>query len=199
MTTSSVDPLSLIVAERERARAAGDPMTDLCILATVDGDGPPGVRPVILRDTGPEGLGLLISETSQKWGPLSRGRFELLLLWLTLRRQFRVRGRLDPMPDATIQRYWDQKAHASRLLDVYYATHQAQSTVVTSRDVLLAGIESLRGQYPTPESVPRPALLRGVLLVPERVEHWRGSPDRLHDRRLYTRRPDGWREETLVP
>lgn len=193
------DPLGLIVTERERARAAGDPMTDLCVLATAEDGGPPGVRPIVLRDIGPDGIGLLISETSPKWGPLSRGRFELLLLWLSVRRQFRVRGRLAPMPEALVTRYWEQKVHASRLLDLYYATHQGQSTVIASREAFLGGIESLRGQYPTPDSVPRPPLLRGVLLVPERVEQWRGSPDRLHDRRLFTRGADGWREHTLIP
>jgi pyridoxamine 5'-phosphate oxidase len=47
--------------------------------------------------------------------------------------------------------------------------------------------------------VPRPDLLRGVYLVPDRIEAWRGSPDRLHDRRRFIREADGWREETLVP
>jgi len=47
--------------------------------------------------------------------------------------------------------------------------------------------------------VPRPDLLRGVYLVPYRIEAWRGSPDRLHDRRRFIREADGWREETLVP
>jgi pyridoxamine 5'-phosphate oxidase len=157
------------------------------------------VRPVVLRDVGPAGLGLLISETSPKWAPLAQGRFELLLLWLSIRRQFRVRGGLRPMPESLVETYWGQKVHASRLLDLYYATHQAQSTVVRSREAFLGGIEVLRRQHPTPESVPRPGLLRGVHLVPDRVELWRGSPDRLHDRRRFARLADGWREETLVP
>jgi pyridoxamine 5'-phosphate oxidase len=174
-------------------------MTDLCILATApDGDAP-GVRPVVLRDIGPAGVGLLLSETSPKWAPLARGRFELLLLWLSIRRQFRVRGRIQPMPQPLVQTYWEQKVHASRLLDLYYATYQAQSTVVPSREAFLEDIEALRRQHPTPESVPRPGLLRGVHLVPDRVEMWRGSADRLHDRRRFARTADGWREETLVP
>jgi pyridoxamine 5'-phosphate oxidase len=70
---------------------------------------------------------------------------------------------------------------------------------VPSRERFLQGIEALRRRYPSPEAVPRPDLLRGVYLVPERIEVWKGSPDRLHDRRLFTRDGVGWREETLVP
>jgi len=200
VTAPPVDPISLLVADRERARAAGDPMTDLCVLATAGSpDGAPGVRPIVLRDTGPQGIGLLISQTSPKWAPLASGRCELLLLWLTIRRQYRLRGAIAPMPEAVVERYWNQKVLDSRLLDLYYAAYGAQSTVVDSRERFLEGIAALRQQHPTPDSVPRPELLRGVYLVPDRIEAWRGSPDRLHDRRRFVREGSGWREDTLVP
>lgn len=193
------DPIALLVADRERARAAGDPLADLCVLATAEDGAPPGVRPIVLRDAGPQGIGLLVSETSVKWAPLVRGRYELLLLWLSIRRQYRVRGGLRPMPDDRVEAYWRQKVHESRLLDLYYATHQAQSTVTPSRRAFLDGIDALRRRHPTPDSVPRPALLRGVYLVPERIEVWRGAPDRLHDRRRFRREGEAWHEEVLVP
>ena len=201
MTTAAVDPIALVVEDRARARAAGDPFVDLCVLATSGAEkaGPPGVRPIVLRDVGPQGIGLLISRTSPKWEPLSSGRYEVLLLWLTVRRQYRVRGAVAPMPDALVETYWNQKVHASRLLDLYYATYGAQSTTVPSRERFLEGIEALRQRYPSSEAVPRPELLRGVYLVPERIEAWRGSSDRLHDRRRFARVGDEWREETLVP
>lgn len=202
MTTAAADPIGLVVDDRVRARAAGDPFADLCVLATAghaqDADAP-GVRPIVLRDIGPQGIGLLISRTSPKWEPLSSGRYELLLLWLTIRRQYRVRGQIAPMPEDLVERYWNQKVHESRLLDVYYATYGAQSTSVPSRERFLEGIETLRRRYPTSETVPRPELLRGVYLIPDRIEAWRGSPDRLHDRRRFVREGGGWREETLVP
>jgi pyridoxamine 5'-phosphate oxidase len=157
------------------------------------------VRPIVLRDIGPQGIGLLVSRTSPKWEPLAAGRYELLLVWLTIRRQYRVRGGVAPMPDAVVQTYWAQKVHESRLLDLYYATYASQSSVVPSRDRFLEGIHALRRQYPSPDSVPRPELLRGVYLVPERIEMWRGSADRLHDRRRFARDGAAWREETLVP
>jgi pyridoxamine 5'-phosphate oxidase len=202
MTTTPSDPIAELVADRERARAAKDPFTDLCVLATHDagdGAGAPGVRTLVLRDTGPQGIGLLISGKSPKWAPLEAERFECLLPWLSIRRQYRVRGRLAPMPGARIEQYWEQKVHTSRLLDVYYDRFQPQSSAVASRAAFLDDIESLRRAHPTPDAVPRPDLLRGVYLVPLRIEIWRGSPDRLHDRRRFSRDGDGWREEVLVP
>jgi pyridoxamine 5'-phosphate oxidase len=196
------DPIAQLVTDRERARAAGDPMVDVCILATTDGRDPigaPGVRPLVLRDVGPAGVGLLVSASSPKWAPLAEGRYECLLLWLAIRRQYRIRGGLTPMAGSRVAQYWAGKAHASRLLDRYYVEVQPQSSEVASRVRFLEGIARLDARYPTADSVPRPDVLRGVYLVPERVEIWRGSPDRLHDRHVYTRRGAGWSEAVLVP
>ena len=196
---SPADPIAELVADRERARAAADPFADLCILGTADEAGTVGVRPIVLRDVGPQGVGLLITALSPKWGPLAAGRAECLLVWLSIRRQYRIRGPLAPMPEERVERYWGQKVLESRLLDVYYMRFAPQSTPVPSRDAFLARIEALRREYPAPDRVPRPDALRGVYLAPERVEIWRGSADRLHDRRLFHREDAGWREEVLVP
>jgi pyridoxamine 5'-phosphate oxidase len=193
------DPLVELVADRERARAAGDPFADLCILATADAGGRPAVRTIVLRDTGPQGIGLLVSGTSPQWEPLQSGRYECLLPWLTIRRQYRLRGLLDPMPVDRLEGYWQHKVHTSRLLDVYYEAEGAQSSEVPSREAFLQGIAGLQARYPDPQSVPRPEGLRGVYLQPRRIEIWRGSPDRLHDRRLFTREGTGWVERVLVP
>ncbi len=196
---SGADPIAEVVADRERARAAGDPLVDVCILATADGRAAPGVRPLVLRDIGPDGVGLLVSATSPKWEPLRSGRYEVLLLWTSIRRQYRVRGGLCPMPEALVERYWRAKVHESRLLDAYYEAVQSQSSVVASHEAFRGGIESLRARHPTADAVPRPPLLRGVYLVPFRIEAWHGSPDRLHDRRAYVRTSTGWRTDFLVP
>lgn len=197
--SSGLDPIAQIVADRARARAAEDPFTDLCVLATVESAGALGVRTLVLRDVGPQGIGLLVSATSPKWAPLTEGRYECLLVWLAIRRQYRIRGGVTPMPEARVEEYWSQKGHESRLLDVYYATVRPQSSAVASHERFREEIERLRREYPVSDRVPRPDLLRGVYLVPDRIEVWRGSPDRLHDRRLYSREGLGWTESVLVP
>jgi len=196
---STLDPVAELVSDRQRARAAADPFTDLCILATADDAGAAAVRTLVLRDTGPQGLGLLVSGLSPKWRPLAAGRAECLLVWLSIRRQYRLRGPLASMPEARLAEYWRAKTHESRLLDLYYTRRQPQSTPVASREAFLAGIEALRLECPTTEAVPRPEALRGVYLVPERIEIWRGAPNRLHDRRLFERADGGWRESVLIP
>ena len=87
----------------------------------------------MLRDIGPPGVGLLISATSPKWEPLRAGLYECLLLWTTIRRQYRIRGGLAPMPDPLVEQYWQQKVHESRLLDLYYDEVQPQSSPVARR------------------------------------------------------------------
>jgi pyridoxamine 5'-phosphate oxidase len=103
------------------------------------------------------------------------------------------------MPAERLEEYWRLKVHTSRLLDVYYEAQGPQSSEVPSRAAFLAGIDGLRSRYPEPDAVPRPEGLRGVYLRPERVEIWRGSPDRLHDRRIFTRQGGSWAERVLVP
>jgi pyridoxamine 5'-phosphate oxidase len=148
---------------------------------------------------GPRGVGLLVSETSPKWAPLEASRYECLLIWLSIHRQYRIRGTIAPMPDALVEDYWRQKGHASRLLDLYYDAVAPQSSPVPSRRRFLDGIDALRRDYPDADRVPRPPLLRGVYLVPDRIEAWHGSSDRLHDRHLYRRSDGGWTVEILVP
>ena len=161
-TVAGPDPLAELVADRERARAARDPFADLCILATAQAGEPPGVRVIVLRDVGPRGIGLLVSASSPKWEPLHAGRYECLLVWLQIRRQYRVRGSLQPMPEALVEIYWGQKVHESRLLDYYYEAVQPQSSPVASRAAFLDDVDRLRRAHPRPDDVPRPGLLRGV-------------------------------------
>ena len=195
-----LDPIEEIVAERERARSLGDPNVEFCFLATVTIEGHATVRALSLRDIGSKGVDLLISSSSLKWQQLRRpGGYELLLLWPTVWRQYRIRGSISPMEDEDLQRYWDRKSLGSRLLELYYPTFEAQSTPIPSREHLQNGIESLRMKYPRPEAAPRPDSLKGICLVPQHIEVWHHGEERLHDRRLYTRGEEGWTEQVLVP
>ncbi|MCH8089024.1 MAG: pyridoxamine 5'-phosphate oxidase family protein [Chloroflexi bacterium] len=195
-----MDPVKEIVAERERARGLSDPNANVCFLATVTPEGGATVRALSLRDIDRRGFGLLINELSPKWRQLHTGAgFELLLFWPTVHRQYRVRGPLAPMDDADLERYWSYKSHGSRLLELYYPTFEPQSTPVPSRQHLLDGIESMRRKFPSPEDVLLPKSLKGVYLVPDRIEVWHGEAERLHDRRLYTRKDRGWEVQILVP
>ncbi|MBM3224436.1 MAG: hypothetical protein FJZ47_11625 [Candidatus Tectomicrobia bacterium] len=195
-----MDPIADIVAARHAARQQRDPQVDVCCLATVTPQGRPEVRAVSLRDIDEQGFGLLLNTTSPKWQQLSTGQCCLHLLWSTVRRQYRIYGRIVPMAPERLRHYWQRKGHGSRLLEQYYEVYQAQSQPIPSRHTLLQGIAALAQHYPTPESVPLPATLQGVYLSPTEIDVWHGSPDdRLHDRCLCTRTDTGWHCQTVVP
>jgi len=196
-----MDPVAEIIASRQAARRQQDPQVDVCLLATVSPSGRPEVRAVSLRDVDARGFGMLLNVTSPKWQQLSlSGQCSLHILWSTVRRQYRVYGRLQPMETERLRQYWDRKGHASRLLEHYYGTFHAQSHPIPSRAYLLEGIAELKRRYPDKDTVPIPDTLQGVYLYPTEIDVWHGSPeDRLHDRRLFSRNDSGWSFRTLTP
>ncbi|MGE3540556.1 MAG: pyridoxal 5'-phosphate synthase [Candidatus Tectimicrobiota bacterium] len=195
-----MDPIADMLAARQAARQQHDPQVDVCLLATITAQGRPDVRAVSLREINDQGLGLLLNSTSPKWQQLLAHGCCLHILWPTVRRQYRIYGRFEPMAEAEVQRYWNRKSHGSRLLEHYYETFQPQSQPIPCRATLLQGIAALTQRYPDPETVPIPETLQGVYLYPTEVDVWHGSPeDRLHDRRLWTRTDGGWTAVVLVP
>jgi pyridoxamine 5'-phosphate oxidase len=195
------DPIAEIRGARARARRRGDLLADVCYLVTRGARGEPHARALSLRAIDSGGLGLLINRTSPKWRQITAsGRVLLLFYWPTVRRQYRIRGRLRPMDEDEVAHLWALKSHGSMLLEHYYERFHRQSRPIPSRATLLEGIGELRRRYPRRSAVPIPPNLVGVRLVPTEIETWHGSPrDRLHVRRLYRRAGPGWRFATLVP
>jgi pyridoxamine 5'-phosphate oxidase len=195
------DPMAEIVAAREDARGRKDPHVDVCFLVTVGVRGRPEARPVSLRDVDEHGFGLLLNVLSPKWRQIEKsGQCSLTILWSSVGRQYRVYGTLRPMPPERLRFWWERKGLGSRLLEHYYGAYKAQSEPIASRAELLEGIAELGRRYPDAAAVPAPGSLRGVCLWPTEIDVWHSSPvDRLHDRRLFTRRGDAWTFETLVP
>jgi pyridoxamine 5'-phosphate oxidase len=203
------DPIAMLVAERERARTAGDPLVDVCYLATVarpDVDRAGGaemrgeVRALLLRDITAAGVGILINRTSPKWEQLRAAAGATLLIhWPMIGRQYRLWGPTTLMDEEQKLRHWRHKRHASRLMEHYYSEFHRQSAAIASHADFLEGIEALRRRWPDPDQVPMPASLVGILIVPDEIEVWHSSPDRFHYRRRFRRSPPGWDVEVLVP
>lgn len=193
--------MARVVALRDEARAAGDPMADLCVLATADGSGQAEARALVVRGLGPGGVDLMLSEHSPKYHALDAwGRYEVLLFWRTISVQVRLRGDFADGPEALRDEVWARKRLESKLLDHFYAEVQPQSTALESRDQLLEGIEALRERWPEAPQVPLAPGTRLLRLRPQRVEGWRGSEgDRLHHRWEATREGDAWTSRLLVP
>jgi pyridoxamine 5'-phosphate oxidase len=164
-------------------------------LATVDSDGAPDARMVLLKGHGPEGFRFFTNYESAKAAQIAADpRAALAIYWRELDRQVRVRGSLERLPAAESDAYFVTRLRESRL----GAWASPQSQPLPGRDDLerrLAGVEA-EGE----EEIPRPGHWGGFLLRPETVEFWQGQRARLHDRFLYTREPEGgWRLERLAP
>jgi pyridoxamine 5'-phosphate oxidase len=194
------NPIQEITEDRERARAAADPLADVCYLVTVASPERAEARALTLRDITDEGFGILINRTSPKWKQLSATDTATLLIhWPTVRRQYRIWGGITPMDASRVNVYWARKNLGSKLLEYYYTTFAPQSHRIASRTEFLAGIEELRRRYPDRDAVPRPESLAGIYVAPREIEVWHGSEERLHDRRLFQRSDAGWIGHTLVP
>ena len=195
------DPMVLAADDQRRAREASDALANICVLATVSADGQPCVRTLVLRGIDSRGFTVFLNANSPKWRELEHTeRYELLLYWGTLHVQYRVRGTREEIEPADVADSWSNKPHGAKLLDWYYETERAQSSLVDSRERLSAAVERLRALHPTPDTVPCPPGARGLMLVADHIERLDlDDASRLHDRRLYTHGDAGWRERVMVP
>ena len=192
--------MALLAADRERAKAAGDPMADLCVLATVDEEGAPALRTLVVRGIDCRSILIFINRSSPKWRELHRcGRFEVLCCYPTLGLQYRARGRTTPHDVDAVRRSWKRKPYRTKLLDWYYERERPQSVRLESREELLAGHRRMQAQFPDPEKVSAPDGVRGLDLVVDGIERLDVNATPVHERRAFTLHDARWQEGSLVP
>lgn len=194
--SESFDPLDALIEDRGRAQERRDPCASVCTLATVDADGHPHARTVVLREL--EGrLAVFGNETSPKWQQIRDSVSLAVVVWLpSLEVQYRLRCTTLPVPKPLLHRSWHLRPDVPKRLDWFYTRVQPQSSTIDDRESLLDGLNSL--QLREPLVAPRTAA--GVYLEPDSVERLDlAMDDGVHDRRVFRRHAGGWREITLVP
>ena len=197
---SADDPMALLAADRERASGLEDPLGNLCVLATVDEQGLPALRTLVVRGIDARAVQVFINRGSPKWAELHAwGRFELLCYYATLGVQYRLRGAVAEHDVDEVRRSWTQKPYRTKLLDWYYERERPQSATLESREELVAGHGRMQALYPDPEAVPVPEGVRGLDLVVNRMERLDLNASPVHERRAFTRVGEFWREAALVP
>jgi pyridoxamine 5'-phosphate oxidase len=189
------DPFEQFAAWFGRAREEA-PLAEAITLATVDQEGAPDARMVLLKGFGADGFRFFTNYESDKAGQLeSAGRAAIVAYWRELDRQVRARGTVRRLPDEFSDAYFATRSRGAQL----GAWASPQSSRISDRDELERRLAEAQERFAGAD-VPRPPQWGGYLLEPERIEFWQGQLERLHDRFLYSREPDGsWSLERLAP
>ena len=193
--TAPTDPFALFDIWFAEAQAGEPNDPNAMALATVDGEGRPSVRMVLLKGHGPEGFIFYTNFEGRKAGDLAGNpNAALLFHWKSLRRQIRIEGAVERVSDAVADAYFATRSRDSQL----GAWASDQSRPLPSRQIFMDRFAQEQARFEGGD-VSRPPHWSGFRLVPQRIEYWQDREYRLHERWLYTRSGDGWTTGQLYP
>ncbi len=195
--TGSDDPFALWETWFAEARDSEPNDPNAMALSTVDAQGLPDVRMVLLKGADRDGFVFYTNTESAKGAELAANpKAAVVFHWKSLRRQVRVRGPVERVSDAEADAYFQSRPRDSRI----GAWASQQSRPLESRFALEKAVASYATRFAIGE-VPRPPHWTGFRIRPVYMEFWQDRPFRLHDRLVF-RRPDSdgdWERSRLYP
>jgi pyridoxamine 5'-phosphate oxidase len=195
--TEENEPFSLFGTWLKEAEASEINDPTAVALATVDADGLPDVRMVLLKDFDQRGFVFYTNFESRKGQEiLGSMKAAMCFHWKTLRRQVRVRGPVEIVSNEEADEYFKSRARGSRI----GAWASKQSRPLESRFALEKAVAEYTARYVIGE-IPRPDHWSGFRIKPTSIEFWKDGAFRLHDRIEFRREtPDGnWSKIRMYP
>lgn len=190
------EPIGLFSRWLEEAGNTSHPDPTAMTLSTVDKEGRPSSRVVLLKEIFDGKLIFFTNYFSRKAMEIwNRPDVAAHFLWAELERQVRIEGTAAPIPIADSDRYFRSRPYESKL----GAWASPQSDVIPDRRYLEEGYEKYRIRFEGSGDVPRPPVWGGYAIDPFRIEFWQGRNHRLHDRIVYERSAVAWKRYRLAP
>lgn len=188
------DPIELFREQFERASRLA-PEADAMVLATVDADGRPSARYVLLKAFDQRGFVFYTNLNSRKARALvAHPIAALCFYWPSIDRQVRIEGRVERTTDDEADAYFQTRPRDSQI----GAWASDQSAPLESRTSLDQRIADVTARFDR-QQVPRPPFWSGFRVVPDAIEFWVRSPARLHERNRFERHGEGWIKTLLYP
>ena len=189
------DPIELFGEWFKTARDLDFFLPESMSLSTVDANGKPSVRMVLLKNHGPEGFTFYTNYTSRKSRELKGNpNVALLFHWNILQRQVRVEGTAVRVSKQESETYFSSRERGSQI--GVWASRQ--SAPLPDRAELEQRDKKCREKF-RDQIVPLPEFWGGFRVSPERIEFWQGRANRLHDRVLFEKNNDAWTAGRLYP
>ena len=190
------DPLLLFVAWMEKASTSGIPDPTAMTLSTVDRNGTPSSRIVLLKKIHEGKLIFFTNYESKKAEEIkNNAKVAAHLYWPQLERQLKISGTAEALEDADSDLYFSSRPFESKIS----AWASPQSEVVPDREYLEDQYQLQLKKFQGSDKVPRPAYWGGYAITPLRMEFWQGGKYRLHDRMEYTMKDKKWSRVRLAP
>jgi len=165
------------------------------VLATVNAEGEPNIRAVLLKIFDEKGFVFFTNYNSDKGEEIAQNpNVAAEFLWLGLERQVRILGKCEKITKSESLSYFLKRSRGSQI----GAWVSDQSSIISSRKLLGMQIQKIKEKFKKGD-VPLPDFWGGYRIIPHKIEFWQGRESRLHDRILYTKEANEWKISRLAP